>query len=130
MALSPRELIQQQIRRKAAKTKETREKHAGRISVEDVVFSFLRDFDSSYKDAATDVEKAMLIEAESMRLLYNLQMIDREVKLELVWFGDAESGMNAIRLEGVKIIWSDAYRATNSLDSSEQLFDLCELLFR
>lgn len=130
MALSPRELIQQQIRRKAAKTKEIREKHAGRLNVEDRIFSFLKDFDSSYKSAATDVEKAMLIESESMILLSDLQMIDRGVKVELVWFGDPNSGMSAIRLEGVKIIWSDAYRAANSLDSHEQLFDLCELLFR
>ena len=130
MALSPRELIQQQIRRKAAKTKEIRERHAERLNVGDRVFSFLKDFDSSYKDAATDVEKAMLIESESIILLSDLQMIDRGVKVELVWFGDPESGMRAIRLEGIKIIWSDAYCAANSLDYHEQLFDLCELLFR
>jgi len=130
MALSPRELIQQQIRRKTAKTKEIRAKQAERLNPEERIFRFLNDFDQAYKTASTDIEKAMLIESESSTLLRDLHLVDPFARIELVWFGNSEGSMRDIRIEGVKVTWSDAYRISHKLDSNDQLFDLSDLLFR
>jgi hypothetical protein len=130
MALSPRELIQQQIRRKTARTKEIRQQQADRTKPEERIFRFLTEFDESYRNAKTDTERGMLIQSEPASLRDDLSLVDSNVRIELVWFGDEEGDLKNLRIDGVRVFWGDAYRVANGLVSDEQLFDLSALLFR
>jgi len=89
------------------------------------VMRFLGEFDEKLMACRSVVEKYWLIEAESQRLLSDVQRIDPEAVIELIWFGEDVSSM---RLEGVRIHWGDEYRVRTQTDA-EELIDLTSILF-
>lgn len=122
---SQRELVQAMIRRRVTRAKKLKEDARVKMDPRELVMRFLGEFDEKLMACRSVVEKYWLIEAESQRLLSDVQRIDPEASIELMWFGEDTKSM---RLEGVRIEWSDEYRVSNSLDN-EMVVDLTSILF-
>jgi hypothetical protein len=118
---SQRELVQAMIRRRVSRAQKNKEN----LSVRDIILKFLDELNGSLQSTNLIVEKYWLIESKSQRLLRDLQRVDPEVGIELMWFGDEISQM---RLEGVRILWSDLYKNTPSYEGVD-IISLTDLLF-
>lgn len=122
---SQRELVQAMIRRRVTRAKKLKEDARVKMDPRELVMRFLGEFDEKLMVCESVVEKYWLIESESQRLLSDIQRIDPEASIELMWFGEDTKSM---RLEGVRIEWSDEYRVSNGLDN-EMVVDLTSILF-
>ena len=122
---SQRELVQAMIRRRVTRAKKLKEDARVKMDPRELVMRFLGEFDEKLMVCESVVEKYWLIESESQRLLSDVQRIDPEASIELMWFGE---DTNSMRLEGVRIEWSDEYRVSNGLDN-EMVVDLTSILF-
>lgn len=122
--MTPKESVQQMIRRKMARTKKIKEDQGLRSNPKDLIKLFLTEFDTKFRAAKTDAEKYFLVDSESRILLNNLKLLDEFVGIELLWYGENTSDM---RLEGVRVTWGDSYRISRKIDA-EQTFDVSDLL--
>lgn len=125
MSMTPKESVQQMIRRKMARTKKIKEDQGLRSNPKELILLFLTEFDTKFCAAKTDIEKYFLVDSESRTLLNKLKFLDEFVGIELIWYGENTSDM---RLEGVRVTWGDSYRIANRL-SSEQTFDVSSVFF-
>ena len=122
---SQRELVQAMIRRRVSRAKKLKEDAQAKMDPRALVMRFLGEFDEKLMACRSVVEKYWLIEAESQRLLSDVQRIDPEAVIELIWFGEDVSSM---RLEGVRIGWGEGYRVSEGVDN-EMVVDLTSILF-
>lgn len=122
---SQRELVQAMIRRRVSRAKKLKEDARVKMDPRELVMRFLGEFDEKLMACRSVVEKYWLIEAESQRLLSDVQRIDPEAVIELIWFGEDVSSM---RLEGVRIGWGEGYRVSEGVDN-EMVVDLTSILF-
>lgn len=122
---SQRELVQAMIRRRVSRAKKLKEDARAKMDPRELVMRFLGEFDQKLMACRSVVEKYWLIESESQRLLSDIQRIDPEAVIELIWFGEDVSSM---RLEGVRIGWGEGYRVSEGVDN-EMVVDLTSILF-
>lgn len=122
---SQRELVQAMIRRRVSRARKLKEDAQIKGNPRELVIRFLGEFDEKLTTCESVVEKYWLIEAECQRLLSDVQRIDSEAHIELMWFGD---NIDSMRLEGVKISWGEEYRASEGIEK-ETVVDLTSILF-
>lgn len=122
---SQRELVQAMIRRRVSRARKLKEDARIKGNPRELVIRFLGEFDEKLTACGSVVEKYWLIEAECQRLLSDIQRIDPEAHIELMWFGD---NIDSMRLEGVKISWGEEYRASEEMEK-ETVVDLTSILF-
>ena len=122
---SQRELVQAMIRRRVSKAKKIKEDARAKDDPRELAMRFLGEFDEGLRACGSVVEKYWLIEGESQRLLSDIQRMDPEANIEMVWYGD---DIESLRLEGVRIHWSQEYSVPRGIDG-EMLVDLASILF-
>jgi hypothetical protein len=122
---SQRELVQAMIRRRVSKAKKLKEDARAKSDHKELIMRFLSDFDEELRACQSTVEKYWLIESKPQKLLSDLQRIDPECQIELMWFGD---NLDSLRLEGVKVVWGDPYHLENNSEK-ETIVDLTTILF-
>lgn len=125
MASNPRSLVQAMIRRRVAKHVKMNASKAEK-PVEEMLSNFLTNFDDRLSCCKSNVEKYWVIEQEPETLLRLLQAKDKGCSIELRWHGDDISN---IRLEGIKLTWSDEYTTENDVEQ-DVVVDIFSMYFK
>lgn len=127
MASKARDLVQAMIRRRVAKQNKINEAKVFDSPVE-VIESFLVSFDNKLAECKcpSKLDRYWLMKDEPIKLMNYLQKIDSECSIELRWHGD---DLSNIRLEGVKITWSDDFVAVSGEDK-EMVVDVFSMSFK
>lgn len=119
------ELVKAMIRRRVAKHKKINESKLNQSPI-DLLEEFIKNFDDALMKSKGVHEKYRLIIDEHNYLHEKLSKLDPGCELDLRWHGDDISN---IRLEGIKLTWSEDYAARNNTER-EVVVDILSTLFK
>jgi hypothetical protein len=117
------------IRRRVSKQRELKDKLRDRTNPEARILRFLQEFGKRFEEEKTNgTEPALsaLIQAESSRLMSDINLIDPEANLELTWYGD---DVKSLQIDGVRIKWSAKYVEDHKIPD-ELYVDATSIFFR
>ena len=114
------------IQKKADKYKALRKRAKNPKTPQALVLEFLKDAESIYTSAQDAGQFYYLLETLSKTLDEQMKFIDRGVKMEII-YNNAKT-WSELRITGVRIVWSDFYKAKHSITEDETFMDLTLLL--
>ncbi len=125
-----RKQVQDMIRRRTKKMAEQRTNSSRTSSPKQVVFVFFKAFDETKRNAKDSFDFEDELRSQSTLLNTRLSAFDPAVQVELMWYRieEAESWKD-LRLNGVKIVWSEGYLKENPSEDPELHLDMSHYLF-
>lgn len=127
---TPRHSVQDMIRRRMEKNRKIKDKIASKIEPKSYIMSTIEKFNQANANAKNILDSYYLIKDLKETLEKDFTKLDASlIGVELVWSGDDNSDIGQMRLEGIRVQFSDFYAQRTGLPR-ELNIDLTDMFLK